>query len=171
MKTLFTTIILMLIGIGLSCQKNYANQLTAQELKIYKTILGDKPKEVVVIDESIVGVFGEISTGGLKEILKGLQDDTFNNLAKINSNPTIVETGFEGAFDYPILSRAEFEKKKLNPGRYYVFSRIGFSNDGRQAVVMFIEVCDLLCGKGTYFLLKNNNGFWEIEKESEAWRS
>jgi hypothetical protein len=177
MKALFKngqiiTIILIffLAGIGLSCQTNTVNQLTEQELKICKIILGEKPKEFVVIDESIVGVFGEINTGKLKEILKGLRNDTFDNFANINSTSTGIEDSIQTAFDYPLINKADFEKRDLKPSRYYVFSRVGFSNDGKQAVIMFIEVYPL-SGKGIYFLLKNNNGFWEVEKESEVWRS
>ncbi len=82
MKTIITTLIIIFIGINLCCQTKKTNQLTTQELEVYKTILGDKPKEIVVIDESTVGVFGEISTGGLKKILSGLQNDTFDNFVK-----------------------------------------------------------------------------------------
>ena len=171
MKALFATIMLVLIGIGLSCQRSETNQLTARELKIYKTILSNKPKEIVVIDESIAGIFGEISTGKLKEILKGLQDDTFNNFAKVNSKTTNIENGFTPPFDYEVLSKTEFEKKNLNLSRYYVFSRVGFSNDGKQAVVMFNYVCTALCSDGAYYLLQNNGENWEIVQKSESWKS
>jgi hypothetical protein len=171
MKALFATIILVLIGVSLSCQKPETNQLTSQELKIYKTILGDKPKEIVVIDESMVGVFGEISTGKLKEILKGLQNDTSDNFAKANSKAINVENGFTAPFDYEMLSKTEFEKKNLNLSRYYVFSRVGFSDDGKQAVVMFNYVCTALCSDGAYYLLQNNGENWEIVQKSESWKS
>ncbi len=171
MKALFATIILVLTVIGLSCQKNKTNQLTARELKIYKTILEDKSKEIVVIDESIVGVFGEISIGKLKEILKGLQNDTFDNFAKVNSKATNAENEFVAPFDYEILNKAEFEKKNLNLSRYYVFSRVGFSDDGKQAVVMFNYVCTALCSEGAYYLLQSNGENWEIVQKSESWKS
>ena len=162
---------MVLIGVSLSCQKPETNQLTAQELKIYKIILGDKPKEIVVLDESIVGVFGEISTGKLKEILKGLQNDTFDNFAKVNSKAIDIENGFTAPFDYELLDKAEFEKKNLNLSGYYVFSRVGFSNDGKQAVVMFNYVCTALCSDGAYYLLQNKGETWEIIQKSESWKS
>jgi hypothetical protein len=48
---------------------------------------------------------------------------------------------------------------------------VGFSNNGKQAVVMFADVRNPLGSKGIYFLLTKKGGFWEIEKESEIWRS
>ena len=171
MKALFTILVFLLIGTSLSCQTNEINQLTTQELEVYKFILGEKPKENVVIDESLVGVFGEISTGGLKEILTGLQDDTFDNFAKINATPLSITDSVQTNFDYTIMTKADFEKKNLALSSYYVFSRVGFSNNGKQAVVIFVDVRNPLGVKGTYFLLANKNGFWEIEKESESWRS
>jgi len=178
MKTLIkngqiVTIILIffLIGISLSCQTKQPNQLTAQELEVYKTILGNKPKEIVVINESMVGVFGEISTGKLKEILEGLQNDTFDNFAKVNSTPTSIEDSTQATFDYPLVNEVDFEKKNLALSSHYVFSRVGFSNNGKQAVVMFADVRNPLGAKGTYFLLTKKSGFWEIKQESEIWRS
>lgn len=171
MKVIFTIIILLLIGTDLSCQINETNQLTTQELEIYRTILGNKPKEIIVIDESLVDRFGEISTGGLKEILSGLQNDTFENFVKINATSSSIADNVQTNFDYPLMTRVDFEKKDLKPAGYYVFSRVGFSNDGKQAVVMFIDVRNPLGIKGAYFLLANKKGFWEITEESEPWKS
>jgi hypothetical protein len=164
-------LIFFLFGIGLSCQTDKTTQLTAQELKIYKIILGEKPKEIVVIDESMVGVFGEISTGKLKEILEGLQDDTFDNFANVNSTTISIGDSTQTTFDYPLVSKVDFERKNLQLNRYYVFSRVGFSNDGKQAVVIFVDNRNPLGAKGAYFLLVNKNGIWEIIQESESWRS
>ena len=160
-----------MVEISLSCQRDKTNQLTTQELKIYKIILGEKPKEIVVINESMVGVFGEISTGKLKEILEGLQNDTFDNFAKVNSTPTIIKDSTQATFDYPLVNKVDFERKNLDSSRYYVFSRVGFSNDRKQAVVIFVDNRSPLGANGTYFLLANKNGIWEIVQESEMWRS
>jgi len=171
MKTIITTLIIIFIGINLCCQTKKTNQLTTQELEVYKTILGDKPKEIVVIDESVVGVFGEISTGGLKKILSGLQNDTFDNFVKINATPSSIADSVQVTFGYPLVSKVDFEKQNLKPSRYYLFTRVGFSDDRKQAVVIFIDVCEPLCTKGAYFLLTNKNGLWEVAEESESWRS
>lgn len=170
-KVIFAILIFLSVGSGNSCQTKETNQLTTQELEVYKTILSGKSKEIVVIDETKVDVMGEISTGVLKETLRGLQNDTFDNFVKVNSTPSNIEDSIQTAFDYPIISKADFEKKNLEPSRYYVFSRVGFSNDRKQAVVIFIDVCEPLCSKGTYYLLTKQNGFWEITQESVFMRS
>jgi hypothetical protein len=168
-KILLVSLIFLLIGV--SCQTKQINQLTKQELEVYKSVLGEKPKEIVVIDESRVGAFGETGTGGLKEILKGLQNDTFENFAKVNAAQTEIGDKVRSGFDYPLIIRKEFEEKNKNTDGYYVFSRVGFSNDGKQAVVMFIDIRNPLGIKGAYFLLENKNGIWEITQESESWKS
>jgi len=171
MKAIFIILIFLLIGIGWSCQTNETNQLTTQELEVYKFILGEKPKEIVVIDESTVGIFGEISTGGLKEILSGLQNDAFDSFVKINATSSSIADSVQTSFDYPLMTKADFEKKNLALSSHYVFSRVGFSSNEKQAVVMFADVSNPLGAKGTYFLLTKKSGFWEIEQESEIWRS
>jgi hypothetical protein len=171
MKAIITILIFLLIGVSLSCQTNRNNQLTTQELEVYKTILSDKPKEVVVIDESTVGVFGEITTGRLKEVLSGSQNDTFDNFVKINASPLSTIDSVQTNFDYPLMTWVDFEKKNLTLSSRYLFSRVGFSSNGKQAIVMFADVRNPLGAKGTYFLLTNKRGFWEIEQKSEIWRS
>ncbi|MDQ3798840.1 MAG: hypothetical protein M3384_05275 [Acidobacteriota bacterium] len=171
MKVIFTILVFLSLAIGLSCQTRETNRLTTQEFEIYKTILGDRPKETVVINESMAGIFGEIAAGGLKQILSELQNDTFDNFIKMNASRTKIEGNLQTGFEYPITTKADFEKKNLKPSGYYAFSRVGFSDDGRQAVLIFIDVCEPLCSKGKYFLLANKNGFWEIAQESESWRS
>ncbi len=133
--------------------------------------MGEKPRENIVIDESRIGVFGEIDNGRLKDILKGLQNDTFNNFVKVNSIPINLEDGTTSPFDFPIFNKTDFEKKNLKSNRYYVFSRVGFSDDGKQAVVIFVDVCEPLCTKGNYFLLVNKNGNWQVVEESDSWKS
>lgn len=171
MKIVFTVLIFLLVTILLSCQKSVSNQLTKQELEVYKTILGDKPKEIVVIDVKSVGVFGEIETGGLKEILVGLQNDTFDNFVKVNSVPPKIEGDIQANFNYPLVNGIDFNNDNLEHVRYYVFSRAGFSRDGRQAVVMFNSACLPLCGRGAYYLLEYKNEVWEVMQESEFYRS
>ncbi len=158
------------MGFGLSCGTAQSKQLTMQELEVYRILLTDKPKEIVVIDETIVGVFGEIESGGLKEILKGLQNDTFEDFVKANSTLPIIDDNLKTAFKYHITTKIDFEKEK-KPSRYYLFSRVGFSNNGKQAVVIFNQACLALCGKGSYILLNKTNGVWEIAEESITWKS
>ena len=169
MKVIFT-ILFLLIGFSLRCQTNKINQLTKAELDVYKTLLAEKPNEIVVIDETKVGLFGEIKNGGLKEILKGLQNDTFDSFVKINSTPPFIDDNFKADFNFQVINKVEFEKT-LKPSNHYVFSRVGFSHDGKQAAVIFNQVCSALCGKGSYILLTNNDKGWEITEESISWKS
>lgn len=171
MKVIVTTLIIIFVGVSLCCQTKENSQSTKQELEVYKFILGNKPKEIVVIDELMIEVFGEISKSGLKEILRGLQNDTFDSFVKINAIPSSITDSLQTNFDYPLMTKVDFEKRNSVLNSHYVFSRVGFSNDGKQAVVMFADVSNPLGAKGTYFLLTKKSGFWEIEQESEIWRS
>ncbi|CAN5623256.1 hypothetical protein BH24ACI2_BH24ACI2_15560 [soil metagenome] len=170
-KILFTTLITIFVGISLGCQTTETNHLTKQEYAVYMTVLSEKPENFVVVDETMVDIFGEVSTGYLKELFKELHIETFDNFVLKNKKSSTIEKSFPTKNGYPIISKDDFNKKHSESSRYYVFSRVGFSEDGKQALVLFSDACSPLCGKGVYYLLTNRNGVWEIEKESETWRS
>jgi hypothetical protein len=166
MKVLLAILIFLLICVGANCKTTIDARINHKELEVYKTLLGDKPKEIVVIQSgSFLEVFG-IDRDALKEILKELRNDTFDNFVKLNSVPPKIEDDVKANFNYPLVNGIDFNKDNLEHTRYYVFSRVGFSRDGKQAVVRFSHVCHPLCSKGAYYLLENKNGVWEIVQES-----
>lgn len=62
---------------------------------------------------------------------------------------------------------------QLFPGSIGVttFSRVGFSPDLRQALVIVDHGCGSLCGSGRIILLQNENGRWRIVVEQSTWVS
>ncbi len=171
MKIIFTALIIIFVGVSLCCQTKETNQLTEQEYAVYMTVLREKPENFIVVDETTVDKYGEVSTGYLKELFKELHIETFDNFVLKNKKSSTIEKNFPTKNGYPIISKDTFNKKHSESGRYYVFSRVGFSEDGKQALVLFSDACSPLCGKGAYYLLANRDGVWKIEKEEETWCS
>lgn len=171
MKAISLALIFLLAVSVFGCRENENARLSKQELDVFKVLLSEKTKRMVVVDSSSVNRFGEIDTGGLKKILNGLREDTFDNFVNVNSISTSIENDVRADFDYPLVSGAEFEKMDKSLDGYYLFSRVGFANDGTQAVVIFINVPNPLGIKGAYYLLTNKNGLWIVEEQSEPWRS
>lgn len=171
MKVILTTLIVIFVGLSLCCQTKEINQLTEQEYAVYMTVLSEKPENFIVIDVTPVDVFGEVSTGYLKELFKELHNETFDNFVMRNKKSPTIEKNFPIKNGYPIIGKDDFNKEHSEFSRHYVFSRVGFSEDGKQALVLFSDNCNPLCGKGAYYFLTNRDGVWKIEKESETWRS
>jgi hypothetical protein len=51
------------------------------------------------------------------------------------------------------------------------FSRVGFSQDGTQALFYVSNHCGGLCGVGMYVVMEKRSGSWAIEKQIEMWIS
>lgn len=171
MKTILITLILMLAGGNLCCQTTDNNRLTEQEYAIYLVIIGDRPKNFIVVDETGVDVMGEVSSGKLPEIVIRVLPETIKDYAFKNRKPPTIASDFPFQDGYTVINKEEREKRIPEYGRHYVVSRVGFSGDGKQAFVRFVDSCAPLCGFGAFYLLTNQNGAWGIAVESEFFRS
>lgn len=171
-RTVFLLLIILTIGFGTNCEQKISAELATQELEVYRLLLTDKPKELVVIDKSsIADTLGIDNYKSTKHIFKKLQKDTFDNFLNINKVSPNIEEGFRLSSENLVISSTKFESLKSKPDRYFRFSRVGFSNDGKQAIVWFNESCEPLCMKAGFYLLNYKNGSWEIVEESEKLRS
>jgi hypothetical protein len=90
MKIILAVLILMLNGLSLCCQPKDNNELSEQEYAVYPAIIGERPKNFIVIDETLADVFGEFSSGGLPELLPGVLSETIDNYSLRNRKPIIL---------------------------------------------------------------------------------
>lgn len=175
-KILFISV---LLGLSLSCQeaefKEISNNVNEpfdtvqEEYVVFKALLREKRKGYVVLDEPPDEAFG-IRIEFFEKEFPDIQSDTLTNYVERNKVPLKIHPPpFD--FDYSVVNKKDFEKKLEKEFQYYEFSRVGFSNDGKQAFVHFSDVCKALCGKGAYYLLKKEGGNWKVVKESVAWVS
>ena len=58
-----------------------------------------------------------------------------------------------------------------NAARFWRLSPVGFSADGRRALVYAEKLCGSLCGVGFYYLFEKRAGAWTLEGTSVAWIS
>jgi|tagenome__1003787_1003787.scaffolds.fasta_scaffold20839665_2 hypothetical protein len=170
-RLIFISLFLFYILLAVGCQPKETNQLTEKEYSVYLTVIGKRPGNLIVVDESAVDRFGEVSSGKLSEILPGIFPDTIDDWVLENREPLIVPDDFPFKTGYKVVSAGENIKSMPAGSRSYVVSRAGFSKDGKQAIVRFYFDCGALCGDGAFYLLNNVDGIWRVEKESEHWKS
>lgn len=175
-KTIFISV---LFGLSLSCQEAEFREISndvsepfdiiQEEYVVFKALLREKRKSYVVLDEPPDEVFG-IKTEFFEKEFPDIQSDTLTNYVDRNKVPLKIHPPpFD--FDYSVVNKKGFEKKLEKESQYYELSRVGFSNNGKQAFVYFSDVCKALCGKGAYYLLKKEDGNWKVVKESVTWLS
>jgi hypothetical protein len=171
MKIIVAVIISMLFGLALCCSTQENNQLSEQEYAVYLTVVGERPENFIVVDETVVDMFGEVSSGKLPDLFPGILQETIDDYALKNRKPSIIPDDFPFKVGHKVISREENVKLMSEYNRHYVGSRVGFSKDGKQAFVLFHDFCEPLCSEGAFYLLSNKNGVWMIETKSESWKS
>ena len=114
-----------------------------------------------------------------------LKQATIDAFRKVNRQQTSLRRSFHPAIDYELVDSAQLESffkrggvdwvafYKRFPGSpgIMTFSRVGFSEDGTQALFYLSNHCGELCGGGMYVVMEKRNGTWAIERELEMWIS
>ncbi|MCU0238165.1 MAG: hypothetical protein MUC29_01890 [Pyrinomonadaceae bacterium] len=174
-------LVVILFGLNLSCRNqndekvllqsvNEPIDLISEEYAVYETLLKDRENNFfVVIGEPIDEILG-VNRDFFKEEFPKIQEDTLTSYIE-RSNLPIEINKTPDTFKFTVINKIGNEKKLENESRYFEFTKVGFSNNGKQAFVYFSNVCNALCGKGAYYLLSKENGIWKIVEESETWRS
>lgn len=146
--------------------------ISLDEMEVFERVLQSRRQasQFIVVDETIVGVFGEIENNNLVKIVPALQQDTFDNFIW-QKRPPVKPATFPSEDELPIINRSEVAELYPNTRRYPIFSRVGFSYDRRQALVYYLDNCPALCGYGGYFLLVKTSEGWRIQEELETFAS
>jgi len=143
--------------------------ISFDEMEVFSRVLQSRQQisQFIVIDESIGGIFWELEDNNLTKIIPALQQDTFENFIW-QKRPPIRPVTFPYEDELAVISRSEVATSFPKAHRYPIFSRVGFSHDGRQALVYYIDNCRALCGYGAYFLLVKTSEGWRIQEESQT---
>lgn len=75
------------------------------------------------------------------------------------------------SWDYEEKAWENFYKIYPNSGGYAVFSRVGFSNDNKYALLYIGSYYGWLGAEGNYYLLKKEDEKWKVQKKIRAWIS
>ncbi len=154
-----------------------------EEYTVYMAILGRNSEMFIVRDRSSVDDFGG-NGGDLKQSFDELKSETLEDFNSKNKESSRLEKKFPTKNTYVLISDEEIKKffdKRLDWEGFYkkypksdgfsTFSRVGFSTDGKQALVFAAQSCGGLCGEGNYYFLKNENSEWKIIKKQMTWIS
>lgn len=173
-------LIFALLSLSLSCgNSNFSESensidepfdIIREEYNVFNTLLqGEERENYVVLNEPPDEKFG-INAEFFKELFDDIQTDTLSNFVERNRIYLMInKPPFD--FEFLVVNGKEFKNKLKEESQYYEFSRVGFSKDGKQALVYFANICSPLCGNGTYFFLKKEGIIWKVAKESAVWVS
>lgn len=155
MPTVLLTVILVMV---ISCQPSVDTRMvpdvtdeaddhariSMQEEAVQIRVLRGRPfSAFIVVDETIVGHFGELVDDNLRKNMPGLRADTFTDFVWKNRKP-IRPISIPYEDEIAVIDRETLEKQYPNADRFPIFSRVGFSQDGRQALVYYIDSCAAL---------------------------
>jgi hypothetical protein len=78
-------------------------------------------------------------------------------------------------FDEILLKKGsrwtDFEAKYPRASGFVIFSRVGFNEDGDEALADMGYRCGDLCGAGGLYLLVKEDGNWQVQEELMTWQS
>lgn len=122
--------------------------------------------------------------GSLRADNPSIDQSTLDDFHKANAHQAKLRRLFHLNIQYQVVDEAWMESEfKIHHGwpAFYArfpnsqgiltISRVGFSKDGRQALVYIKNSCGGLCGGGNYMLMEKRDGRWEIAKEINVWMS
>lgn len=88
--------------------------------------------------------------------------------------PFVTDEQLTKDFAYEFDGRMNWElffEKYPKTGSLYTFSRVGFSTDGKEALVFVTSWCFYTCGEGSYYIMKKENDEWKIADKRMTWIS
>lgn len=162
--------------------------ITEAEYQVYSVILDSLYREVaseafLVVDSTVrgVGTFGDrdLLTEELKRF-PGLPSGLVADFEARNAQPQMLQDRFQtrrapvrllGAAGRERIGNKSAEsgeyRKELPAGGSVTFSRVGFTRDGRHALVQVRFDCGERCGGADIILLTRRNGCWVVEQARE----
>ena len=160
------------------------------EYEIYLLAIGTDKKRFVVSQQTkseSLSIDFERSKYVLNRLLEKfpeLQSDTLDNYEERNIKSVTIGENFPTKKQYAVVSETElekltwadpfidrFRKKYSDANGYYSLSRVGFSEDGRQALLYTYLYCGGLCASGDFYLLSSKSGEWMIQNKFTVWVS
>jgi len=165
------------------------SKITAEEYKVYMAALGENREPFVIRDKSDMDKESKnIDRYSVREFLKELIPETIEDFQAKNKETAQLKKKFPTNINYTLIKIDElkeffayefdgemdweaFYKKYPKSGGLYTFSRVGFSQNGQQALLFVTNWCRSLCGEGNYYLLKKENGEWKVINKHMVWIS
>jgi len=152
---------------------------------IFNTTESDERGQNVRLDGNGQPIPWSQTASSLQSQVPTLRRTTIDAFREVNRQQASLRRSFHPAIDYELADSAQLEPifkrgggdwfafYKRFPGSpgIMTFSRVGFSEDGTQALFYLSNHCGGLCGTGMYVVMEKRNGSWAIEKEIEMWIS
>ena len=152
---------------------------------IFDTTESDEDGQNVRLDGNGQPIPWAQTASSLQSKVPTLKGTTLDAFREVNRQQASLRRSFHPSIDYELVDSTQLESffkrgggdwiafYKRFPGSSGIitFSRVGFSEDGTQALFYVSNHCGGLCGTGMYVVMQKRNSSWAIEKEIEMWIS
>jgi hypothetical protein len=163
--------------------------ITDEEYSVYTAVLGKTREMFVIRDKTNMDKESKnIEKYSVGVFFKELVPDTIEDFLAKNKENAQIEKKFPTNIPYTLISIEQlkeffayeydgkmdweaFYTKYPKSGGVFTFSRVGFSQDGKQALIFITNWCKTLCGTGEYYFLKKENGEWKVSNKHMVWIS
>lgn len=192
----YVSLLLLVLFVGCCAGQDFATSIGSEdsprpEYAVYAALLKeiaiDKETTQIVIEENteIKDLMG-IDTKALLKELSPLRQEAISDFESKNKQPCRLTNEFNLKVKVILISKREieeisenrirdgwevFHQKYPTAGAILTLSRVGFNEDGTQALIYVAYACGGLCGQGQYILLTKREAGWKVEKRLGTWIS
>ena len=178
-KVVSKFILVSIIVVGLSCStpkpkliiESDGETITKEEYEVFLAVLKNRDKHPIIVDGKPTTSKSSIDYGFLRDHFEDLTSDTIRNLELQNTKPYSTEIKVRSRNGFPLVAQERWLDREYEYDTFYLFSRVGFSEDGKQAVVFLETKCQPLCAGFTVHFLTRENKTWTVQKDWIFWKS
>jgi len=172
-------LLFMIVGLGISCIalnpvhkiETDSNTITEDEYAVFLAVLKNGSEYPIIIDGKARAGKGPLNYESLHNHFKGLKSDAIRNLELQNAKPYSTEIKVRSRKGFPLVAQERWLDREYEYDNFYLFSRVGFSEDGKQAIVFLETRCQPLCAGSTVHFLTHENKTWTLQKDWIFWIS
>ena len=130
----------------------------------------------------------DMPPGGVEKYLQkqapSLRFATITSFHRANAEQTAIAAHFDLPLQYQLLSAEkigsilkdvsswmDYYKQYQGAQGYLALSRVGFSSDGKQALLYASNRCGGKCATGSYVVMEKHGSAWKVVKEIFMWMS
>ncbi len=151
------------------CTVSDDKRLLEEETAIYLELAQSGPAggHEIVISTAPLNAIGITGTEDVLTVFPAAPEAAIADFLSKNRSGITLEGDLIIDDRFVLLGSGNIDDRLADKYRYHFVSRIGFDAKRLNALVLYFNVCEPLCGEGGFFHLENRDGKWVIVAESE----